>query len=407
MLYDRILIKYGELTLKGKNKYSFIKHTNYIIKEKCKNFPNLKYISNYERFYIILNGENHNDVINALNKVFGLHAYCLTAKCESDLESIKDLALKVIKEEIKETTTFKVETKRADKLFPMTSLEVSKTIASHVLKESSYLVVDVKNPQVTLRIEIRDDGTYISTKEIPGLGGLPVGKDGKGLLMLSGGIDSPIAGYLIQKRGVAIDAVHFSSPPYTSLRSKQKVLDLTEKLAHYDNNSKIKVYDVPFTKLQKAIYENCPHSYAITIMRRMMYRIAEKIALKNQALIIVNGENVGQVASQTMQSMYAINQVSSMPIIRPCATMDKLEIISIARKIDTYDISIRPYEDCCTIFVPKNPVTKPELDKCIEFENKFNYEQLISECIDNIKVITVKAGEPIQLVSSDELNELF
>ncbi len=407
MLYDRILVKYGELTLKGKNKASFINQTIRTIKEKCKKFEKLEYINNFERFYIILNGEDYEKVTEALNNVFGLHSYSLTAKCESNLEAIKDLAKKVVETEIKVKTTFKVETNRVDKNFPMTSLEVSKVVASHVLKNSPHLIVNVRNPEITLKVEIRSNGTYIMTKEIIGLGGLPVGMDGKGILMLSGGIDSPVAGFFIQKRGVSIDMLHFSSPPYTSDRSKQKVFDLTEKLAKYAPKNRIRVFNIPFTKLQKAIYDNCPESYNITIMRRMMYRIAEKVAKKNKAVIIINGENVGQVASQTLQSMYVINNVTSMPIIRPVATMDKIEIIKIAKKIETYDISIRPYEDCCTIFVPKHPVTKPELDKCIEYENNFDYEAYITECIENIEVIDVNAGNPPKIVSSSDIGSLF
>jgi len=191
------------------------------------------------------------------------------------------------------------------------------------------------------------------------------------------------------------------------MHAKQKVVDLVEKLSHYSNNNKINIFDVPFTDIHKAIYENCPKTYAITIMRRMMYRISERVALKNNALILINGENVGQVASQTLHSMFAINQVTSMPIIRPCATLDKLEIISLARKIDTYDISIRPYEDCCTIFIPENPVTKPELDSCIEYENNFDYEQLISQCMSRIEVISVEANHPIHLISNSEIKDLF
>jgi thiamine biosynthesis protein ThiI len=407
MLYDRILVKYGELTIKGKNKISFIHHINRTIKEKCKNLPKLQFISKYERFYIILNGEDYQKVINCLNKVFGLHSYSLVAKCESNLEAIKALATKIITSEITEKSTFKVETKRSDKSFQLTSIETSKAVASHVLRNTPLLTVDVKKPQVLLQIEIRSEGTYISTKEIHGLGGLPVGMDGKGLLMLSGGIDSPVAGYLVQKRGVGVDVIHFSSPPYTSVRAKQKVCELAEKLAHYAHNSKIMVYNIPFTKLQKAINDICPSSYQITIMRRMMYRISEKVALKNNLLLLINGENIGQVASQTLQSMYAINSVTTMPVIRPVATLDKLEIIDIARKIDTYEISIQPYEDCCTIFVPKNPVTRPEIKKCLEYEKIFNYNDLIDECIDNIEVINIYAGDRINLVDNGDIEQLF
>lgn len=407
MIYDRILVRYGELTIKGKNKKQFINHLNHTIINKLKKFPELEFIGHHERFYIILNGRNHHDVIEVLDKIFGLHSYSLAAKCETNLDDIKQLAVKVIKEEIKTPTRFKVETKRAFKRFPLTSLEVSKEVASHVLKNCDNLIVDVNHPEVTLNIEIREEATYITTKEYPGLGGLPVGMDGKGLLMLSGGIDSPVAGYLVQKRGVAIDVVHFSSPPYTSPQAKQKVLDLAERLARYSHNDRITVYNVPFTKLQKAIYQYCPSNYGITIMRRMMYRIAERIALKYNYLIIANGESIGQVASQTLQSLRAINEVTNMPIIRPCATLDKLEIINIANKIDTYDISILPYEDCCTIFVPDFPVIKPDLDKCRAYEKNFNYEELIEEALNNLEIIKIKAYERVNILEDADLSNLL
>lgn len=408
MLYDRILVKYGELTLKGKNKINFINHINRTIKEKCKKFPQLEYVNHYERFYIILNGVDYKLVMDRLNTIFGLHSYCLVAKCKSELEEIKKLSARIISEEITEKTTFKVETKRADKTFPLTSIETSKEVASYVLKNNNqYLIVDVKKPQVTLNIEIRHEGTYIYTKEIFGLGGLPVGMDGKGLLMLSGGIDSPVAGYLIQKRGVGIDVIHFASPPYTSIKAKQKVLELAEKLAHYSQNDKITIFNIPFTKLQKAINDHCPHNYTITIMRRMMYRISERVAKKYNCSILISGESIGQVASQTLQSLYVINNVTNMPVIRPVATMDKKEIVDIAQKINTYDISIRPYEDCCTIFVPKNPVINPDLGRCLEYEKLFDYEAFIDECIKNMEIINIQAGEVIELKDNEEFLDLF
>ena len=402
MLYDRILIKYGELSIKGKNKKSFLDKLIRTIRHKCASLTALKFERTHDRLYIILNGEDAQDVISCLNKVFGLHAYSLCARCDSNLEDIKDLALKIIKYEVKEKTTFKVETKRALKTFPLTSIEASQEIARHVLRESDLLIVDVRKPQMRLRIDIRSEGTYIMTNEIKGLGGLPVGIDGKGLLMLSGGIDSPVAGYLVQKRGVEIEAIHFSSPPYTSEMAKQKVLQLIEKLAHYASNSKVKLYNIPFTKLQKAIFDHCPQSYGITIMRRMMYRISSEVAKINNNLIIVNGENLGQVASQTMHSMLAINEVTNMPIIRPLVAFDKLEIIDIAKKIDTYAISIEPYEDCCTVFVPANPVTKPDINKCIQYESYFDFQPLIEECIKNVEIIEIKEGQVINVFQSND-----
>jgi len=407
MIYDRILVRYGELTIKGKNKKQFISHLNQTIINKLKKFPELKFISHHERFYIVLNGRDYQEVLSVLDKIFGLHSYSLAVKCDTNLEEIKQLAVKVITEEIKVPTRFKVESKRAYKQFPLTSLEVSKEVASYVLKHCDNLIVDVNHPEVTLNIEIREEATYISTKEYPGLGGLPVGMDGKGLLMLSGGIDSPVAGFLLQKRGVAIDVVHFSSPPYTSPQAKQKVLDLAERLARYAHNERITIYNVPFTKLQKAIFQYCPDKYGITIMRRMMYRIAERISLKYNYLIIANGESIGQVASQTLQSIRAINEVTNMPIIRPCATLDKLEIIDIANKIDTYNISILPYEDCCTIFVPQFPVIKPELEKCHEYEQNFNYEELIEEALNNLEIIKVKAYENLNILADEDLSNLL
>lgn len=408
MLYDRILIRYGELSLKGRNKKRFLDKIFITIKHKCNKFKSLDYIRFHDRMFIILNGEDPYAVIQKLNQVFGLYSYSLCARCESNIEDIKKLAKEVVKNEITSKTTFKVETKRADKSFPIQSLEVSKKVASYVLKDNSErLIVDVHKPKVILKVDITFDGTYIYTNKIKGLGGLPIGIDGKGLLMLSGGIDSPVAGFLVQKRGVEIEVIHYASPPYTSDKSKQKVFDLTEKLSYYSAFGKVKLHVVPFTKIQKSIYDNCPNSYAITIMRRMMYRIAEKLAYKNDCLIIANGESLGQVASQTLYSMNAINSVTNIPVIRPVATMDKDEIVSLAKKIDTYEISIRPYEDCCTIFVPKNPVTKPNIRKCISFEKSFDYESLIDECINNIETIEIEEGKNIELENSCVIDDLF
>ncbi|MGL4372923.1 MAG: tRNA uracil 4-sulfurtransferase ThiI, partial [Turicibacter sp.] len=357
MIYDRILVRYGELSVKGKNRKYFINALHKVIRRKLKPLENVTYEVTRDRFYIILNGTDPQLVTEQLDKVFGLQSYSLAARCENDIEAMKDLALTIIKSQPQVETTFKVDTKRANKQFPMLSHEVTRAVGAHLLINTEHLKVDVHTPQMKVFVEVRREGTYIMAAHVKGLGGFPVGISGKGLLMISGGIDSPVAGYLMQKRGVEIEAIHFASPPYTSVRSKQKVLDLMEKNAHYSPYDKVKVHVVPFTELQTAIHEHIPSSYTMTVMRRMMYRIAEGVAAKRNILILANGESLGQVASQTVTSMYAINAVTNMPIIRPVATLDKNEIIDIAKKIDTYEISIRPYEDCCTVFVPENPST--------------------------------------------------
>lgn len=397
MIYDRILVRYGELSIKGKNRKVFKNQLHRIIRHKMRDIEGITFEITRDRFYILLNGVEPKPVLEKLNQVFGIQSYSLAAKVENDIEKIKDLALEMILDLAKEPTTFKVETKRSQKQFPLQSGEVSRVVGGHLLINTEHLKVDVHNPQITVYVEVRQEGSYVMAEHIKGLGGFPVGIGGKGLLMISGGIDSPVAGYLLQKRGVQIEAIHFASPPYTSVRSKQKVLDLMEKNAQYAPKGEVKVHVVPFTKLQTAIHDHIPASYTMTIMRRMMYRIAEGVAKKRGALILGNGESLGQVASQTLASMFAINEVTSMPIIRPVATLDKNEIIEIAKDIDTYEISIRPYEDCCTIFVPDNPSTNPSLEKCVYYESKFDFGELVQACIDECEEITVRAGEIIDL----------
>ena len=274
-------------------------------------------------------------------------------------------------------------------------MEMNNIIASKILKNTE-LRVDVHNPDISLYVEIRENYTYIYTNEIKGIGGYPVGIQGKGLLMLSGGIDSPVAGYLAIKRGVDIDCLYFESPPHTSLNAKNKVIKLASIINNYSGN--IKVHVVPFTEIQEAIYKNVPDSYIITIMRRMMYRIADIYSKKIKANVIINGESIGQVASQTLTSMSVINSVTSMPIIRPVACLDKLEIIELSKQIDTYETSILPYEDCCTIFLPKHPVINPVVNKAIEYENRFDYQSLIDKCISNIETISNLSEEKEELL---------
>ena len=355
-----------------------------------------------DRFYIILNGTSPELVTEQLDKVFGLQSYSLAARCENEIDAIKALALEIINEQPKVPTTFKVETNRANKNFTMTSLEITKEISRHLFRNIDNLKADVHNPDITINVDVRLEGTFIYTESIYGMGGLPSSSLGKAMLMISGGIDSVVAGLEVVRRGMDIEAIHYASPPYTSDMALQKVVDLLQVITKYKSDCKILLHVVPFTNIQKSIYENVRDDYGITIMRRMMYRIAERVAKKQKALTIVNGENIGQVASQTLESIFVINNVTNMPIIRPLATLDKKDIIEKAIKYGTYDISIRPYEDCCTVFVPKHPQIKPRLDVAVDLENKFDYESLIDEAINNIQHIVLTSNTKYQVIKTEE-----
>ena len=379
-----ILIKYGELTTKKGNRNLFIKILTKNIEEMLQNYD-VNIIKNRVRMFIEVKDHKFEEVVNQLKKVFGLHSIVICERIESnDLEEIKKIAKMIL--EKKDFQTFKVVTDRADKTYPVKSMEVSRQVGGYLLKYLQDKKVDIHRPELTLSIEIRTEGTYFYTEEVEGCGGYPVGIQGKGMLMLSGGIDSPVAGYLALKRGVQIECIYFDSPPHTSIEAKNKVLKLASILNEYSGH--IRVHIVPFTKLQEAIFKNCDPTYMITIMRRMMYRITERLARKRNCKIIVNGESIGQVASQTLTSMSVINEVTNMPVIRPLACMDKLEIIRMSEKIGTYETSILPFEDCCTIFVPKHPVIHPDLKKAREMETTFDYETLIQECIKNVETIS-------------------
>ncbi|HIU22369.1 MAG TPA: tRNA 4-thiouridine(8) synthase ThiI [Candidatus Fimihabitans intestinipullorum] len=377
-----ILIKYGELTTKKGNRNFFISTLTRNIEFMLRSFD-VRIEKDRVRMYIYTKEDDLDRVSKILQKVFGLHGIVICYKVETKEERIEEAILQLVKET--PGHTFKVETKRADKRFPIPSMEYSRKIGGLILKNTD-LKVDVHEPDFVMHVEIRPEGTFLYTNEIAGAGGYPVGIQGKGLLMLSGGIDSPVAGYLTLKRGVDLECLYFESPPHTSEEAKNKVLKLASIINEYSGH--VKVHVVPFTKLQEAIYKNCPPTYMITIMRRMMYRIAERVAHKRNCKIIVNGESIGQVASQTLESMVVINAVTNMPVIRPVACLDKLEIIELANKIGTYETSILPYEDCCTIFLPKHPVIHPELGKCIQAEAEFDYESLIDECVENIETIS-------------------
>ena len=382
-----ILIKYGELTTKKANRNLFIKTLYENILEKLKDYQ-VKITKDRVRMFIETT-DNIDEIVNILSNIPGIHGIVIAYKVDTNTEEIKAKTLEIVK--TINFKTFKVETKRSNKNFPIPSMEFNQIIGGLLLKNIPNIKVDVHNPDYLLKIEIRDKYTYIYSKEINGLWGYPIGVAGKGLLMLSGGIDSPVAGYLAMKRGIKLECIYFESPPHTSIQAKNKVKKLVAKLNNYQSN--ITLHVINFTKIQEAIYQNINPNYMITIMRRMMYRISTKVAEKNNCLAIINGESVGQVASQTLTSMQVINNVTSYPIIRPLACYDKLDIIDISKKIDTYETSILPYEDCCTIFLPKHPVINPSLDKAIEYEKNIDYEELIEEAINNMENIKITNNE--------------
>ena len=380
-----ILIKYGELTTKKANRNLFINILTQNIKNSLKNYK-IKLTKNRVRMFIEVENDNElEEIIEKLTKIFGIHSIVICYKTNNNIENIKNNILEITKNI--DFKTFKVVTKRSNKEFPIKSMDFNNIIGGLLLKNKPNIKVDVHNPDYTLKIEIRENNTYIYSKEIEAAGGYPVGVAGKGILMLSGGIDSPVAGYMAMKRGIKLECLYFESPPHTSPQALNKVKKLVEILSEYQPD--IKLHIINFTNIQENIYKNINPNYMITIMRRMMYRIADKIREKNKALVIINGESVGQVASQTLNSMYVINNVTTTPIIRPVACLDKIEIIEIAKKINTYETSILPYEDCCTIFLPKHPVINPKLSNCLEYENLLNYQQLIEEAITNIQTIKI------------------
>lgn len=388
VIYEYIVVRYGELTTKGKNRKDFI-HCLYLnMRRALQAFPALRYEKFYDGTFIHLNGEDYYQVAEALQYVFGYAYFAGAIRVASELEQIKEAALRVALQH--PHTTFKVVTHRNDKNFPMHSDEVNRSVAGKILANSA-LKVDVHHPDLLLNIVIKKEASYVMDEKVQGWKGYPVGVNHKALLMLSGGIDSPVAGFVSMKRGMRLECIHFASMPYTSQQALDKVLTLVKILSKYQGE--IIVHVIPFTALQLAIYQHTDESYAITLLRRMMYRIADRIAKKRKILTIVNGESVGQVASQTIESMCVISQVCDTMILRPLCMSDKLDIIAYSEKIGTYETSILPYEDCCTIFSPKNPVTKPRLERCEKFEQRFDYETLIDEAIAHEEIVRINANE--------------
>lgn len=376
-----IIIKYGELTTKHDNINFFIKTLKNNIESSLSGIDNK---ITYDVGRMFIETDKYDEVVKKLTNTFGIHEINIAYEIDDrSLDNISKVLIELLSD--KDFNTFKVVTKRSDKSYPIKSMDVSKSLGGDVLKNKKTVKVDVNNPELLINVEIRNNKAYLYFEKVEGIGGYPVGTLGKGMLMLSGGIDSPIAGYLAMKRGIRIEGVYFDSPPHTSIDAKNKVLELASILSSYSGY--VKLHVIHFTEIQEAIYRYCPKEYMITIMRRMMYRIAEKLAHKNNCKAIINGESVGQVASQTLTSMAAINEVIKMPVLRPVCCYDKIEIIDLAKKIGTYDVSIRPFQDCCTIFVPEHPVINPEIEKAREYEQAFDFETLINEAVKNDEVI--------------------
>lgn len=383
--YDTVLIRYGELSTKGKNRKDFIRRLDRNIRYMLRDFKDLQYKRTYDRIYIKLQDEDPEQIAVRLKKVFGISSFSFTERVDSDIDAITARCLEIAKETDKKT--FKILTKRHDKTFPMVSDAVNRHIAGVIL-DNTDLQVDVHNPQLLIRVEIHENDTYITSDKIPGAGGYPAGINGKVLLLLSGGIDSPVAAYELMKRGIEVEAVHFASPPYTSQAARDKVAELARLVSIYQG--RMKIHYLNFTDIQLAIYKAAGDPYAVTLMRRMMFRLAEMVAKQNNCLALGTGESVGQVASQTLSSMAVINDVIRIPVLRPLVCFDKVEIIDLARRIGTYETSILPYEDCCTIFDPKNPVTNPTIHKSEYYESKFDWQPMLEKCVAAEETVTVR-----------------
>ena len=379
-----ILIKYGELSTKKGNRNFFINTLYHNICHKLEGYSVL-ISKDRARMYIEFDEKDLEDIKHIVDRIFGIHTYHVANVVESEDSKIQEELLTVISKE--RFSSFKIDVRRSDKTFPIHSQDYNRVLGGLLLKNIPNIHVDVHQPDLHITVEIREENTYIYYHTYQGSGGYPVGTQPKGLLMLSGGIDSPVAGYLALKRGIVLEAVYFEAMPHTSIEARNKVIQLCEKLSVYTDV--IRLHVVNFTPIQEEIYKNCREDYVITIMRRMMYRIADRLAKKHKCLALINGESVGQVASQTLSSMSVINEVTNMPILRPVVCWDKLEIIDLARKIDTYETSIIPYEDCCTVFVPKHPVINPNLATCVEEENKFDYLPMVEEAVQTMNTIKV------------------
>jgi len=405
-LKTRILIRYGELSTKGRNKKMFTQKLASNIKKALVDFPQVKVIPDYDFMYLDLHEAPEEAVIEKVKPIFGIQSISPVYIVEKDIEVAKKVVLDLLSQEDLEGKTFKIMTKRSDHTFEMDTNQINLFLGDAVLEAFPDIKVQLKQPDITVRIDVRREHLMVSLKTIQGAGGLPVGTSGRAMLMLSGGIDSPVAGYLAMKRGMEIQCVHFASPPYTSPQALEKTKLLAAKIARFGGS--IQFLTVPFTRIQEEIKKSVPEAYLMTIMRRFMLRITDQLRENARALAIANGESVGQVASQTLDSMVAINDVTNTPIIRPVATMDKLDIIKVAEEIDTFELSIQPFEDCCTVFAPPSPKTKPKLEKARQYEARLDVEGLIKEAVEGtvIEEITANYTTPVE-TASQEIDDLF
>ena len=402
----RILIRYGELSTKGRNKKMFTQKLASNIKKALVDFPQVKVIPDYDFMYLDLHEAPEEAVIEKVKPIFGIQSISPVYIVEKDMEVAKKVVLDLLSQEDLEGKTFKIMTRRSDHTFEMDTNQINLFLGDAVLEEFPEIKVQLKQPDITVRIDVRREHLMVSLKTIQGAGGLPVGTSGRAMLMLSGGIDSPVAGYLAMKRGMEIQCVHFASPPYTSPQALEKTKLLAAKIARFGGS--IQFLTVPFSRIQEEIKKSVPEAYLMTIMRRFMLRITDQLRENARALAIANGESVGQVASQTLDSMVAINDVTNTPIIRPVATMDKLDIIKVAEEIDTFELSIQPFEDCCTVFAPPSPKTKPKLEKARQYEARLDVEGLIKEAVEGtvIEEITANYTTPVE-TTSQEIDDLF
>jgi thiamine biosynthesis protein ThiI len=392
---DYLMLHYGELSTKGENKKAFINQLVRNVRHALKPFATALVSHDRDHIYVKIGSEDPSALIKKLQDVSGIQKISLVYRSEKDLETLKANALTLLQEEA--GPTFKVNVHRADKTYPLDSYHLACALGDYLLDHTDKKV-DVHNPDILLTVDVRSDAINLYAHSYKGAGGYPLGMNGKALMLLSGGIDSPVASYLLLRRGVRIECLHFAAPPYTNAAVIDKLYDILKILNGYQEEIKLDI--VPFTKLQEAIYKYVDESYCITIMRRMMMRIAERVARKNNCVALATGESVGQVASQTLPSMIAINAVTSYPVIRPCAVLDKLDIIEMSKKLGTYDISIRPYEDCCTIFAPKKPKTKPKIKECEKYESLFDWQTLVDECVNGIESHLLVGGAEKQFESN-------
>lgn len=390
-MQEVILVKLGEIVLKGLNRRTFEDRLLKNIRRRIARAGNFEVYSMQSTIYIEPKDEDADidEAEERISKIFGVIGYARACVCEKDMDAITKMAPEYLNDTLAGFKTFKVESKRADKKFPLGSMEISREVGAALLRANPHISVDVHSPEITVRVEIREKAAYIHGETKPGAGGIPVGTGGKAAILISGGLDSPVAAWMMAKRGVELIAIHFASPPYTSQRAEQKVHSLLRQVAKY--SGRIMLFVVPFTEIQELIKDNCPEEVFTLIMRRMMMRISQEIAIKEGCQALITGESVGQVASQTMPAIACTDAVTLMPVFRPLIGMDKDEVIAISRKIETFDISIQPYEDCCTVFTPKHPRTHPTIAGVEKAERGTEWDEPIKRAVEGTKVTVIKA----------------